>query len=525
MSVDEIKEKIQTLADNRYGGGYRHIKPKLLLSLIGKEGVDVLYSKIDPELHTPYSLAIYCFMNDIKHSPTCPCGTKTKFNTTTKEFSIYCSNKCKWENNDKIQEAKRKTCLAKYGSINVLSSEYGKEKSKNTQLEKYGVENYTQTEEYKSKTTGVKRSKEQGERIRTSILRRYYESMIERFPNVEPLFDVNNYHGVAGYRKYPWMCKVCNTTFVDSISFESPPTCRCCKPVGTKHELIIRNFLNTMGISHEYNWRKLPSGKELDIYIPEKNIGIEICGLYWHSTSRGCERMYHKNKLDECTNSGIQLITIFDDELYNKKPIVFNRIKSKLGLIHRKIYARKCTVREITAAKCKTFLAKYHIQGPINGSYRYGLFHKSRMVAVMTFNKGRLSTGKKSQPAVYELGRYATISNFSVVGGAGKLFKHFIKTVNPLEVFSYCDKRWNEGKVYESIGMIYSHDTDPNYSYTKDCKNRLHRFLFQKNKLKYMDSYSDDSTEEEIMQMEGYHRIYDCGSKVFIWKNPHLKTK
>lgn len=31
------------------------------------------------------------------------------------------------------------------------------------------------------------------------------------------------------------------------------------------------------------NDRKVLDGKELDVYLPEKNLAIEFNGLYWHS--------------------------------------------------------------------------------------------------------------------------------------------------------------------------------------------------------------------------------------------------
>lgn len=143
----------------------------------------------------------------------------------------------------------------------------------------------------------------------------------------------------------------------------------------------------------------------------------------------------------------------------------------------------------------------------------------------MTFNENRYATGKKRVDNVYELGRYCTISNFKIVGGAGKLFNHFIKTVNPLEIYSYCDKRWNSGKVYNTIGMEYVKDTPPNYFYTKTFKERLSRLMYQKHMLNRYQSYDKNLTEEEIMRREGFYRTWDCGSKLYKWKNLHLKTK
>jgi rubrerythrin len=517
--MNEIKEKIQHVADTRYRGAYRFFKEKNLKHLIGDNRFKHIQDTVSPELHDPVCLMVHCYMNDIYEYPTCGCGNKQKFNTNKREFSKYCSNKCRFANFSDVIEVRKQTNLKKYGSTNVLASDFGKAKIKKTLMEKYGVDNYTKTDEYKKWATGKTHSKEAVDKVRLKHLEKYYNGLEEKFSNVKPLFDLSEYQGVAGYKKYNWECLECGNVFSDSISFESPPTCKKCKPIGTKHELLIRNQLDRWGIEYQYNWRKLPSGKELDIYIPSKKLGVEICGLFWHSTSRVGGKNYHLDKLNECISINTDLITIFDDEIYQKSEIVIRRLKSKLGLVSRKIYARKCEIVDISAEQATKFLTKYHIQGTVGSTIRYGLTYKNRLVAVMLFNKGRYVTGNKETSGVFELTRYCTVANFSIVGGAGKLFKHFIKNINPNLIYSYSDKRWNTGKMYEDLGMIKVSDTTPNYYYTKDCMSRLHRSLFQKHKLKDMESYDESLTEEDIMRLEKYHRIYDCGSVKYEWKS------
>ena len=66
---------------------------------------------------------------------------------------------------------------------------------------------------------------------------------------------------------------------------------------------------------------KLPSNKEIDIYLPEKQIGIEFDGLYWHSELYKSND-YHLQKTQECEKQGIQLIHIFEDEWKNNQDII-----------------------------------------------------------------------------------------------------------------------------------------------------------------------------------------------------------
>ena len=187
------------------------------------------------------------------------------------------------------------------------------------------------------------------------------------------------------------------------------------------------------------------------------------------------------------------------------------------------IYARKCTIEVLDLKEKNIFFDKYHIQGHDLSQIRLGLKYKNRLVAIMTFCKLRKSMGRKSVEGSYELSRYATVANFNVIGGAGKLFKYFKNNyINDLKkIISYTDLRWNTGKLYENIGFkLVKENTGVCYFYIhQDYNNylkRFNRFNFRKNilneKLKIFDK---NKTEFENMDINGYLRIYDCGCKLF----------
>jgi len=83
----------------------------------------------------------------------------------------------------------------------------------------------------------------------------------------------------------------------------------------------------------------------MDIYIPSMNIGIEYNGLYWHSELHKGKN-YHLNKYKKLKDIGITLIQIWEDDWFFKKDIVKSRLNNLFGLSN-KIYARKCSIREI----------------------------------------------------------------------------------------------------------------------------------------------------------------------------------
>src|SRR5690606_3197267 len=119
---------------------------------------------------------------------------------------------------------------------------------------------------------------------------------------------------------------------------------------------------------------------ELDIYIPEKKLAIELNGVYWHS-SKFKDKNYHLNKTIECEKGGIQLLHIFDFEWEQKQDIWKSVIANKLGLTDRKVYARKCTVKDVPINDGYNFFQENHLQGGLSKGKHIGLYHNDVLVS------------------------------------------------------------------------------------------------------------------------------------------------
>lgn len=245
---------------------------------------------------------------------------------------------------------------------------------------------------------------------------------------------------------------------------------------------------------------------DIDIYLPELNLGIEFDGLYWHSDTHK-DKHYHYNKTKVASEKGIRLIHVFESEWLHKRDIVLKRLNSILGN-NKTIYARKCAVKEITSKESEDFIVRHHIQGNVNASVRLGLFHNNILVAVETFCKSRFS-----KDCEWELLRYCSEGN--VVGGASKLFSYFIKHYTPLSIVTYSDLRWNTGGLYYKLGFTLSHVSEPNYYYFKGRKLES-RNKYQKHKLQgILPKFDESLSEVENMKSNGFNRIFDCGNLVF----------
>lgn len=287
--------------------------------------------------------------------------------------------------------------------------------------------------------------------------------------------------------------------------------CTYCTHTVSKAEIEITEFLKQYTEVEQSN-RQILKGKEFDIYLPNEKVAIEYNGLYWHSDLFK-DRNYHLSKTKESELKGIKLIHVFEDEWIYKKEIVKSRLLSIIGKVDNRIYARKTIVKEVPTKLAMKFLEENHIQGKVGGQLKLGLYKETELVALMTFGKLRKILGQESKEGSFELLRFCNKKNTTVVGGASKLFKHFLKNYNPIEVTSYADRRWSDGNLYNQIGFQKVQDTIPNYFYVIRGV-RENRFKYRKSEL-VKEGYDSSKTEKQIMKDRGFNRIYDCGTMKF----------
>lgn len=282
---------------------------------------------------------------------------------------------------------------------------------------------------------------------------------------------------------------------------------------------IIKEF-STPLVQHNH---QILDGKEIDIYFPDKKIGIEFNGLRWHTEwFAGKDRYYHLSKTNKCEEQGIRLIQIFEDEYDNNKELVINKIKHILGenSSFPKIYARKCKINKISKDEAKVFLTNNHIQGYGNSTICLGAYYNDKLVGVMSF--------KHEFEHCWELVRFATDINYNCCGVGGKLFSAFVNEYNPSEIKSFADRRWTSvlnDNLYTKIGFKKNSILPPDYRYYNpniDRKIRFHKFGFRKKILinKYGEEYglTMEMTETEMTKKLGYDRIWDCGLIKYVWK-------
>ena len=348
------------------------------------------------------------------------------------------------------------------------------------------------------------------------------ESFIEKAKKVHG--DKYDYSKIEYTNSLTKVCIICPQhgefwqTPSNHINPTRPRNCPKCHAITSKKEDELYEFVSSLIGEDKVlrNCRNVIPPLELDIYIPSLSIAIEFDGLRWHSEEFEASPTYHLDKTNLCNEKGIRLIHIFEDEWDLKQDVVKSILRSCFGMVDS-IYARKCNVREISSSEARDFINANHIQNYVPSKINIGLFNDDKIVSVMTFGNLRRNLGQKSKEGYYEMLRYSTSLNLSVIGGASKLFSYFKKKYNPKYIKTYSDIRLFSGKVYQNLGFSFVHLSQPNYFYVIDG-HRENRFKYRKDKL-VSEGYDRNKTEHEIMLNRGIFRIYDCGCNVYEWKN------
>lgn len=281
--------------------------------------------------------------------------------------------------------------------------------------------------------------------------------------------------------------------------------CPKCNPVYSSYPEILLERQFPEALRHD---RSL--GFELDFYWPDTKLAVEVNGVYWHSTLYKT-KYSHYDKMVKAKKHGITLLQFWDYEVTNHTSLVTSMIRSKLGDSKFSIGARQLDCKILKdPLVVNTFFLSNHLQGTCSYTHAVGLFDKKKLVGCATFGKPRWNKEYE-----YELLRLAFRQNYSVPGGASKLLHFFEKTIRPISLVSYANRRFSIGNLYEALGFKKLHRTKPNYQWF--FKGRLlSRYQTQKHRLKaLLPKFDSSKSESRNMLSAGAFQIYDCGNLVY----------
>ncbi len=405
------------------------------------------------------------------------------------------------------QENMKKTNLEKYGVEYPMQSKEIQENIKKKNLKEYGVEWKIQTFEVQKKKRDTMLQRygveyalqipEVQENIKKKSLKKYNTEYFLQASEVrEKGYKTNlEKYGV----KYFCQHEDCYKNNYNRIS---------------KINKKFQELLNKNNIESELEFIIENSGYDLKV----KNTLVEINPWFTHNSTVGTvfgnkrmmkpkESTYHMDKTNFAKEHGFNCIHVFDWDDWNK---VIYLLQSK-----KKLQARKCEVREIKSKVAKEFLESYHLQGSTRQvKHAFGLYYENKLVEVMTFGKPRYNKNYE-----WELLRLCTLPEIIVIGGAGKVLKHFEKVVSPKSLISYCDFSKFNGEVYEKLGFKITDQSLPAiHWYNPKTKKHITDNLLRQRGFDQLHNttFGKGTSNEELMREYGYVEIFDCGQLVFV---------
>jgi len=205
--------------------------------------------------------------NVLHRRPVCHCGKKTSYIDFTNGYRSVCSRKC-------AQKALAPAKSARHSTL------------------------WNNPEWVHSTTTKMR---EAHYSIRAA--RKLAELAEKEIVCLDEITAENNFNKI-----YRWQHK-CGEVFLKSFKRTYSiycPKCHVSKGQGQLYELIRKNYAGTILV----NDRTAIEPLEIDIYLPEMNLGFEFNGKYWH---RG-DGVREAAKVFEAQEAGIRLVNIWELE-------------------------------------------------------------------------------------------------------------------------------------------------------------------------------------------------------------------
>lgn len=371
-----------------------------------------------------------------------------------------------------IKKNTEQTNLKRYGVINPFLSPFFQEKANNTRIERTGYAH----PKYVGKSEWVVNLMTNPSKFREYVVQQGYTDTLQiaQALNIDRTTAANLVN-----RSDSW-------DLIDMTRSSSE------KEVGA--------FLESLGVKN-FHTRQIIAPYEIDLYCPEYNIGIEFNGDYWHSSDFH-DSKYHYKKSELARQKGVFLYHIFEYEWEDgiKQQRIKNQLRNLFCKNENRVYARDCEIRKVPLKEKNIFLDKNHVQGADRCNLALGLYKDSKLMCIMTFCKPRFNKNYD-----WELSRFCSAANTTVVGGASKLWKYFLNSTCG-SIISYSDIAKTRGGVYEKLGFKCVRISAPNYVW-RDKQGKI--------KTRYQTQMKN---EVAIMEKEGYVRIFDCGNKVWVYE-------
>lgn len=194
------------------------------------------------------------------------------------------------------------------------------------------------------------------------------------------------------------------------------------------------------------------------IYLPDFNIYIHLIKI--NSLLDTLPSDYFQKMSIDLLLKGYNIIHLFEDQLKHNQKLIKDRFASLLNN-NQRIFARSCKIERIQKDIYDAFIDQNHLMDTANSRFKYGIYYKGELMGVMGISAGRWMTKEGEKRKSFEIIRFATKSNFTIVGGFTKFLKHIKNEIEVDEFMTYLDLDWAISGVYQKNNFIFKSYSNP----------------------------------------------------------------
>ncbi|WPH64175.1 homing endonuclease [Staphylococcus phage vB_StaM_PB50] len=320
--------------------------------------------------------------------------------------------------------------------------------------------------------------------------------------------------------KYPIKHKKCGNIYSVRVNdFQQGYRCPLCKNIKSNQEIELIKYIKESYKGIILNNKRFSFNDqiyEVDLFFPDKKIGFEFNGYYYHSDKMK-NKEYHKHKKDFFKNNfDIEIYFINSLDYEFKKDLIINRILYSIDYFQeKKINARECNFEIINDYDAKNFYKNNSTY--INSSHdiNFSLKINDEIIAIMSYNYINKNKVK--------LEKFAFSNKTIVNGGLFKLLSNSIKYFkrnNIKTIDLIINKDYSDGKYFKDFGFNYVKELK------STCKIIFKRNIYSVHEFEksiipeYFPNYINENMEYSDFpkKQSGVYRIWNSGNILMNYK-------
>lgn len=193
---------------------------------------------------------------------------------------------------------------------------------------------------------------------------------------------------------------------------------------------------------------KIATALSCDFVVNTQDWGLQLL-----SESLPFDLYLGTSPISELSNTSIKPhIWINPEQFKREESKLLNRLLVLSGKA-KKVFARQTVLARIDKKVAMDFQQEHHLQVPLPGKYRYGLFWNGELVSVAIFSAGRRMYHRGEDYRSFELLRFCHKGDLLVIGGLSKLLKGFATDFRPNDIMTYVDMDWSQSSSLEVVGF------------------------------------------------------------------------